>query len=288
MTKLTQELIEILTLEKLAENTYLGQSRDFVGKRVFGGQILGQAVMAASNTTNRPLHSLHGYFLRGGDINAPITYEVERLRDGKSFVSRQVRAIQFGRTIFTGLMSFAAMEEGLNYQKSAPDYPQPDTLKSEQELKESMLRFIPEPLRPSFIRERHIELKPLDDVRQFFNPKPVEPRYAHYVKTHDALKNEHDTVALHQAIVAFYSDFVLMTTALRPHGLSYLSPNIQCASIDHSIYFHKPIRADEWVLYDMEATLTHSSRGMNYGYMWQNGELVCSTTQEGLMRLRTS
>ncbi|SDC24184.1 acyl-CoA thioesterase [Acinetobacter boissieri] len=288
MTRLTQELIEILTLEKLDENRYLGQSRDFIGKRVFGGQILGQALRAASYTTDRPAHSLHGYFLRGGDINEPITYEVERLRDGQSFVSRQVRAIQYGRTIFTALISFASIEEGLEYQKKQPDYPHPDTLQGEQEIKESMMRFIPEPLKPSFIRERHIELKPLSDVRNFFKPKPAEPLYAHYVKTHDSLKGEQDQVALHQAIVAFYSDFVLMTTALRPHGLSYLSPNIQCASIDHAIYFHKPMRADEWVLYDMEATVTGNARGMNYGYMWQDGELVCSTVQEGLMRMRES
>lgn len=287
MTQLTKELIEILTLKKLEENRYQGNSRNFVGKRVFGGQILAQALRAAADTTNRPAHSLHAYFLLGGDINEPIVYEVERLRDGKSFVSRQVRAIQHGRTIFTAMISFASEEKGLEYQHTMPSYPAPEDLKGEQELKESMMRFIPKPLQASFMQERHIELKPVQsDIRHFFQPKPIEPFYAHYVKTHDVLQQEYDTVSLHQAIVAFYSDFILMTTALRPHGLSYLSPNVQCASIDHTIYFHKPVRADEWVLYDMEATVTSQSRGMNHGRMWQNGQLVCSTIQEGLMRLR--
>lgn len=286
MTKLTQELVELLTLEKLDENIYRGQSRNIVGKRVFGGQILGQALRAASYTTDRPAHSLHAYFLFGGDVNAPIIYEVDRLRDGKSFVSRQVRAIQNGRMIFTAMISFAAPEQGLDFQKEAPNYPAPNDLQSEQQLKESLVRFIPKSLQESFMRERHIELKPIHDVRNFFNPQPEPPFYAHYVKTHGKLMGEQDNVALHQAVIAFYSDFTLMTTALRPHGLSYLSPHLQCASIDHSLYFHKPVRADEWTLYDMEATVTSNSRGLNYGYMWQDGQLVCSTVQEGLMRLR--
>ncbi|MFT4021203.1 MAG: acyl-CoA thioesterase II [Acinetobacter sp.] len=286
MANLTQELIDILSLEKLEENIYRGQSRNLVGKRVFGGQVLGQALRAASYTTDRPAHSLHAYFLFAGDINAPIIYEVDILRDGKSFVSRQVRAIQHGRTIFTAIISFASPEEGLEYQQHQPDYPAPDTLKNEQELKQGLLQFVPENVRTSFMRERHVELRPVNDVRNFFHPQPEPPKYAHYVKTHEHIQTEQDDIALHQAIVAFYSDFTLMTTALRPHGLSYLSPSLQCASIDHSIYFHKPLRADEWMLYDMHATVTANSRGLNYGQMWQNGELVCSTVQEGLMRLR--
>lgn len=285
MNALTQELVELLSLEKLEENIFRGMSRNLVGKRVFGGQVLGQALRAASYTTDRPAHSMHAYFLYGGDIHAPIIYEVDRLRDGKSFVSRQVRAIQHGRIIFTAMISFATPEEGLNYQIAEPDYPAPETLKSEQELKQGLINFIPENVRASFMRDRQIEIRPVH-LNNPFQPQPEAPVYAHYLKTHDTLADEVDSVALHQSIVAFYSDFTLMTTALRPHGLSYISPSLQCASIDHAIYFHKPLRADEWMLYDMDATVSASSRGLNFGRMWQKGELVCSTTQEGLIRLR--
>ncbi|ADY83138.1 acyl-CoA thioesterase II [Acinetobacter pittii PHEA-2] len=285
MNALTQELVDLLTLEKLEENIYRGISRNLVGKRVFGGQVLGQALRAASYTTDRPAHSLHAYFLYGGDINAPIIYEVDRLRDGKSFVSRQVRAIQHGRVIFSAMVSFANPEEGLNYQHQEPEYPAPETLKSENELKEGILNFVPENVRASFMRERHVEIRPIDPVNPF-QPQPEAPYNAHYIRTHDRIAKQLDDIALHQAIVAFYSDFTLMTTALRPHGLSYISPSLQCASIDHAIYFHRPLRADEWMLYDMEATVSAASRGLNFGRMWQNGQLVCSTVQEGLIRLR--
>ncbi|MDE9407991.1 acyl-CoA thioesterase [Acinetobacter nosocomialis] len=285
MNALTQELVELLTLEKLEENIYRGISRNLVGKRVFGGQVLGQALRAASYTTDRPAHSMHAYFLYGGDINAPIIYEVDRLRDGKSFVSRQVRAVQHGRVIFSAMVSFANPEEGLNYQHSEPEYPAPETLKSENELKEGILNFVPENVRASFMRERHVEIRPIDPVNPF-QPQPEAPFNAHYIRTHDRIPKQLDDIALHQAIVAFYSDFTLMTTALRPHGLSYISPSLQCASIDHAIYFHRPLRADEWMLYDMEATVSAASRGLNFGRMWQNGQLVCSTVQEGLIRLR--
>ncbi|SSV54153.1 acyl-CoA thioesterase II [Acinetobacter nosocomialis] len=285
MNALTQELVELLTLEKLEENIYRGISRNLVGKRVFGGQVLGQALRAASYTTDRPAHSMHAYFLYGGDINAPIIYEVDRLRDGKSFVSRQVRAVQHGRVIFSAMVSFANPEEGLNYQHSEPEYPAPETLKSENELKEGILNFVPENVLASFMRERHVEIRPIDPVNPF-QPQPEAPYNAHYIRTHDRIPKQLDDIALHQAIVAFYSDFTLMTTALRPHGLSYISPSLQCASIDHAIYFHRPLRADEWMLYDMEATVSAASRGLNFGRMWQNGQLVCSTVQEGLIRLR--
>ena len=285
MNALTQELVELLSLERLEDHLYRGQSRNLVGKRVFGGQVLGQALRAASYTTDRPAHSLHAYFLYGGDVNAPIIYEVDPLRDGRSFSSRQVRAIQHGRTIFSAMISFAYLEEGLNYQPEEPNYPAPEDLKSENELKEGLVNFLPENVRASFMRDRHVEIRPIDPVNPF-QPQPQAPINAHYIRTHDPIPQELDDQYLHQAIVAFYSDFSLMTTSLKPHGLSYISPSLQCASIDHAIYFHRPVRADEWMLYDMEATVTANSRGLNFGRMWQNGQLVCSTTQEGLIRLR--
>ncbi len=286
MNDLTKELVELLTLEKLEEHIFRGQSRNLVGKRVFGGQVLGQALRAASYTADRPVNSLHAYFLYGGDINAPIIYEVEKLRDGKSFLSRQVRAIQHGRTIFSAMVSFANPEEGLNYKIQEPEYPAPDEIKSEQELKEKLISFVPENIRTAFMRPRQVEIKPIN-IGNPFQPQPEAPSNAFYMKTFDKLPAElADDVALNQAIVAFYSDYSFMVTALRPHGVNYLTPSIQIASIDHTIYFHKPVKADEWMLYDMDATVTASSRGLNHGRMWQNGELVCSTVQEGLMRMR--
>lgn len=287
MTDLTQELVELLSLEKLEENLFRGQSKNLVGKRVFGGQVLGQALRAASYTTDRPAHSLHAYFLYGGDVNAPIIYEVEKLRDGKSFHSRQVRAKQHGRLIFTAMVSFAHYEEeSLSYQTQEPVYPAAEQLISEQDLKKNIVDFVPENIKAAFMRPRQVEIRPVE-VSNPFQPQPEAPRYAHYLRTHESLTgSDAEDQSLHQAIVAFYSDYTLMTTALRPHGISYISPSLQCASIDHAIYFHKPLRADEWMLYDMDATVSENSRGLNYGRMWQNGQLVCSATQEGLIRLR--
>jgi acyl-CoA thioesterase-2 len=158
-------------------------------------------------------------------------------------------------------------------------------VKSEAELKTMLVEFVPENVRASFMRDRHVEIRPIDPANPY-QPQPAAPSYAHYIRTHDPITPEIDEVSLHQAIAAFYSDFTLMTTALRPHGLSWLSPSLQCASIDHAMYFHKPFRVDDWMLYDMDATVSANSRGLNFGRMWQNGELVCSTTQEGLIRLR--
>lgn len=281
--QLTKELLDVLTLEKIEEDLYRGQSRNFVGNRVFGGQVLGQALRAASLTTDgRPAHSLHAYFLNAGDIAAPIVYQVDRLRDGRSFVSRQVRAVQYGKVIFTMLASFAPIEDGLNYQTDMPVVPEPESLKTEQELKLMIAPFLPEKVRANVMRERQIELRPINPSNPFV-PVPEIPSRAHWMKAHTKLPDDPN---LHQAIIAFSSDFSLMGAGLMPHGISFFTPSLQAASIDHSMHFHRPARADEWLLYDMNATVTANARGMNYGRMWQDGQLVISTNQEGLMRLR--
>ncbi|AXI01882.1 acyl-CoA thioesterase [Aquirhabdus parva] len=281
--ELTQELIDVLTLEKLEEDLFRGQSRNFVGNRVFGGQVLGQALRAASLTTDgRPAHSLHAYFLNAGDIAAPIVYQVDRLRDGRSFVSRQVRAIQYGKLIFTMLVSFAPIEEGLNFQIDMPVVPEPESLKTEQELKKLIAPFLPEKVRANLMRERQVELRPINPTNPFA-PVPEVPSRAHWMRVPTRLP---DDPSLHQSIIAFSSDFSLMGAGLMPHGVSFMTPSLQAASIDHSMHFHRPARADDWLLYDMEATVTSNARGLNFGRMWQNGQLVVSTNQEGLMRLR--
>ncbi|GAC1376349.1 MAG: acyl-CoA thioesterase II [Aquirhabdus sp.] len=281
--QLTKELVEILTLEKIEEDFYRGQSRNFVGNRVFGGQVLGQALRAASLTTDgRPAHSLHAYFLNAGDIAAPIVYHVDRLRDGRSFVSRQVRAVQYGKVIFTMLVSFAPIEEGLNFQVEMPVVPEAESLKTEQELKAMIAPFMPEKMRATIMRERQVEIRPINPTNPFA-PVPEAPTRAHWMRVPNRLPDDPN---LHQAIIAFCSDFSLMGTGLMPHGVSFMTTSLQAASIDHSMYFHRPARADEWLLYDMNATVTANARGMNFGRMWQDGQLVISTNQEGLMRLR--
>ncbi len=281
--QLTKELLDVLTLEKIEEDFYRGQSRNFVGNRVFGGQVLGQALRAASLTTDgRPAHSLHAYFLNAGDIAAPIVYHVDRLRDGRSFVSRQVRAVQYGKVIFTMLASFAPIEEGLNFQVDMPLVPEAESLKTEQELKAMIAPFMPEKMRATIMRERQVEIRPINPTNPFA-PVPEVPKRAHWMRVPTRLPDDPN---LHQAIIAFSSDFSLMGTGLMPHGISFMTTSLQAASIDHSMYFHRPARADEWLLYDMDATVTANARGMNFGRMWQDGQLVISTNQEGLMRLR--
>lgn len=281
----TADLIDLLTLEPLEKDLYRGQSRDLVGARVFGGQVLGQSLRAAAYTTDRPAHSMHGYFLNAGDVRKPIIYQVERMREGKTFASRHVKAIQNGQVIFQALMSFAHHEQGLDFQIDMPHAPQVDQLMPEHQVKQAMLPSVPPQFRQAFMRERIVSLIPVEPVNPF-EPKPSLPQQTFYLKTWENLADPHDVIALHQAIAAFCSDYALITTALRPHGLSWLSPQLQVASIDHSLYFHRPFRVDDWMLYDMEATTTSSSRGLNFGRMWQNGQLVCSTVQEGLIRLR--
>ncbi len=281
--QLTSELVDILTLEKLEEDLFRGQSRNFVGARVFGGQVLGQALRAASLTTDgRPAHSLHGYFLNAGDASAPIIYQVDRLRDGRSFLSRQVRAIQHGKIIFTMMASFAPLEEGLNFQIDAPMVPEAESLKSENELKKLIAPFLPEKVRANLLRERHVEIRPINPTNPF-TPVPEVPQRAHWLRTHSRLPDDPN---IHQAVIAFTSDFSLMGAGLMPHGISFMTPSLQAASIDHSMHFHHPIRADEWLLYDINATQTGNARGLNFGRMWQNGILAVSTNQEGLIRLR--
>lgn len=285
MTPQLHELLDILDLEKLEEDLFRGRSYNFVGKRVFGGQVLGQALRAAGLTTDRPAHSLHAYFLHAGDIHAPIVYRVERLRDGKSFVSRQVHAIQHGKVIFSAMVSFAQPETGLDYQLEMPEVPAAESLRPEQELKQAISHFLPENVRANFMRERHVEMRHINPSNPFA-PQPEAPARAHWMRVSDPEGHIGDEPALHQAMVAFASDYALMGTGLMPHGISFMTPNLQAASLDHSIYFHRPVRADEWLLYDMKAPVTSAARGLNHGQMWQNGQLVVSTVQEGLMRLR--
>ncbi|AYO55644.1 acyl-CoA thioesterase [Acinetobacter wuhouensis] len=285
MESITQNLINLLNVQKMDEYLFQGQCTDLFGTHLFGGQILGQALIAASKTTDRPAHSLHAYFIRSGRTDLPVLYKVENLRDGKSFATRQVYALQDGAVIFSAMISFAKPEQGLEYQIPAPEYPLPESFKSEQELKILNQDDIPEFMREVVMRQFDLRMHPVNPVNPF-RPEKAEAEYAEYVQTFDKLTNEFDIPMFHQAILAYYSDYNLLTTSLRPHGISYANGGVRSASLDHAIYFHSEFRVDDWLLYDMHATRSSQSRGINYGQFWQNGKLVSSVTQESLMRVR--
>lgn len=284
MTQVMQEVLDLLDLEAIEANLFRGTSLNIVGKNVFGGQVLAQALMAAGRTTDgRLAHSMHGYFLRAGDTTAPIVYQVDRVRDGKSFSTRMVNAIQHGETIFIMSASFAVMEEGLEHQAEMPVVDGPDGILSETELRQKVAPMIPEKIRDVFARERPIEIRPINPVNPF-TPVKQEAKRFHWMRAQTRLP---DDPFLHQCILAFASDYALMGTAMLPHGVSFMQNNLQAASIDHAMWFHRPFRMDEWLLYEMDAPNSASSRGLNRGLIYaQDGRLVASTAQEGLMRLR--
>lgn len=287
--ELVSQLLETLTLVPYTEDIFEGQSHDYVGTRIFGGQVLGQALMAASHTvdTNKPCHSLHGYFLRGGDISRPVYYQVERMRDGRSLSARRVTARQLNyqnkqMIIFTMMASFAPMEKGLDYQETMPSYAEPEDLLTEQQLKDQVVGKIPEALKARFMRKRHVEIKPVYP-RDPIHPEPMPPRQANWLRIPEL---NQQSIAVQQALLAFSSDFYLVGTGLMSHGISFMTKGLQAASIDHSMHFHRPFDMNEWLLYDMWSDTTSNAKGLNHGQFWQDGKLVATVQQEGLMRLR--
>lgn len=283
MSPVMQELLALLDLEQLEVNLFRGQSQDYFGKNVFGGQVLGQALVAAGRTVEgaRPAHSLHAYFLLAGDPHTPIVYEVDRVRDGKSFTTRTVRAIQHGEIIFTMMASFAHDEDGYDHQFPMPDVPAPETLISELDLRRMVVPFVPESYRAVMGMERPMEIRPIDPVNPFALV-PTEPVRGQWMKTQSTLP---DDLFLHQCILAFASDFGFMGTAMLPHAAHFMQPNMQCASIDHAMWFHRPFRIDEWMLYHMDSPSASSAKGINRGLLYtRDGVLAASTAQEGLIR----
>lgn len=283
MASALHELLELLQLERLEQNLFRGQSRDPGWGTVYGGQVLGQALSAAAQTVpkERVAHSLHGYFLRRGDVNAPIVYDVDCIRDGKSFTTRRVVAIQHGRAIFNMSASFQAVEEGFDHQAPMPEAAAPETLKSERELAKLIADKIPEPLRSRVTSERPIEARPIDPINPLA-PKKGPPRRSVWYRAAEALP---DDVHVHQCLLAYASDFYFLGTAMLPHGVSAFNPSIQAASLDHSMWFHRPFRIDDWLLYDIDSPSASGARGLSRGQFFDtSGRLVASTAQEGLMR----
>lgn len=290
---LVAQLLATLDLQRLAPDVFMAKSYDYVGQRIFGGQVLAQALIAAAKTLeeDKPCHSLHGYFLRGGDVDLDVQYQVRRLRDGRSLSAREVIATQqrvgqdgkiSEQVIFSMIASFSPMEGGLDYQESMPVYPPPEDLLTEQELKDQWVGKIPDALKARFMRQRHVEIKPVQP-RDPIHPEPMKPKQANWLRIP---KLGQQPLAVHQALLAFASDFYLVGTGLMSHGISFMTKGLQAASIDHSMHFHRPFDLNDWLLYDMWSDTTSHAKGLNHGQFWQDGRLVATVQQEGLMRLR--
>jgi acyl-CoA thioesterase II len=281
-----QSLLSILDLDPVEDNFFRGVSPGDRWQRVYGGQVLGQALVAAYRTVqSRICHSLHAYFLRPGDPKKPILYEVDRSRDGRSFSARRVVAIQHGQPIFTMSASFEAPGDGMEHQAAMPHVPAPEELKSEQEWRNEIVSELPDHVRGWFMRTRPIEIRPVFPVNRFTGEKR-EARQIVWFRASGALPDSH---ALHQCVLAYASDMTLLDTSLLPHGYNLFAPELQLASLDHAIWFHRPFRADEWLLYVQESPSAAGSRGFNRGEIFRrDGVLAASVAQEGLIRLRAS
>lgn len=281
--KVLQELLHLMDLERLEDNLFRGASKDIGTPRVFGGQVLAQALLAASQTVeDRSVHSLHAYFLRAGDPDSPIVYDVDRSRDGRSFTVRRVVAIQHGRPIFNLAASFQIDESGFEHQAEAPQVPGPDELEPVSEVDRQTLERLPQKLRRWFNRVGPFDFRNVTQLDPF-NPKAQPPYKNIWFRCEGHLP---DKQHLHRALLAYASDFHLIGTINLPHGVSFLTKNLQMASLDHGMWFHRPCRVDEWLLYSCDSPSASGSRGLARGQIFtQQGVLVASTAQEGLMRI---
>jgi acyl-CoA thioesterase-2 len=284
MASAVQDLMTILDLEPLEVNLFRGRSPQTGWQRVFGGQVIGQALVAASRTVDsRPPHSLHAYFLLAGDPKVPIIYEVDRIRDGKSFTTRRVVAIQHGHPIFTMSASFHRDEPSLTHQAKMPDVPPPEKLPSDDEIKNRVLPLMPEAVRRYYERERPIELRPVEYER-YLGKKIENGRFHVWMRATGSLPDE---PAIHQCVLAYASDMGLLDSALIPHGRTVFEQTIMAASLDHALWFHRPFRADDWLLYAQDSPNLGGARGFSRGLIFaRDGALVASVAQEGLLRER--
>ena len=279
-----QELLGLMQLEPLELNLFRGASRDIGTQRVFGGQVLAQALLAASHTVeDRQAHSLHAYFLRAGDPDAPIVYSVDRSRDGRSFTARRVVAIQHGRPIFTLAASFQVEEQGLEHQFDMPDVPAPEEVGPPAELPPAELAQLPRNMQRWLDRFGPFEFRPVRGADPE-DCKPQPPFKELWFKLHGELD---ENPRLHRALLAYVSDFHLVGTATLPHGISWMQGKLMMASLDHAMWFHRDFRLDDWLLYSCDSPSTSGGRGLSRGMIYdRQGRLVASTAQEGVIRLR--
>jgi len=277
-------LLDLLDLEPLELNLFRGRSPQVGWQRVFGGQVIGQALVAACRTVEgRPPHSMHAYFLLPGDPKVPIIYDVDRIRDGRSFTTRRVVAIQHGQAIFSMSVSFHVDEPSLTHQAPMPQVPPPEQLPSENQAREWVLANMPEPIRRYYELERPIEMRPVEYTR-YLGQKFENARFHVWIRTTGPLP---DDPAIHQCVLAYASDWTLLDTALVPHGRSLFEREFMAASLDHALWFHRKFRADDWLLYAQDSPNLAGARGFSRGLIFaRDGTLVASVAQEGLVRER--
>ena len=283
---LTAGLVTLLDVEEIDTDLYRGPRIPGGRGRVFGGQVIGQALQAAQRSTEgKEAHSLHAYFMRAGDDALPIVYRVVRDFEGKSFATRRVVAMQKGQPILNMAASFQVAEEGMHHQEAMPaDIPPPEELKSETELRRDAADQIPEKFRTMFLRRSSpIDIRPLHP-RSWFTPVKRDPVNHSWFRCVAPLPED---PALHRAVLAYASDMALRSTSMMPHGVNWMTPGMQSASLDHAVWLHEPVRADEWLLYATDSPWAGHGRGMNRGSIFtREGRLVASVAQEGLIRLR--
>ncbi len=287
MKKPLADLLELLDLEPIEMNLFRGVSPDEGWQRVYGGQVIGQALVAAYRTVEDPdrvAHSLHGYFLRPGDTQCPILYQVDRIRDGRSFTTRRVKAIQKGEAIFSMSASFHVREKGLEHQIDAPVSPEPANCRSEASLIEEYCKAYPDEKNDLLKRARPIEMRYVNPVNEI-NPEPLPPEQSVWIRTIDTMP---DDLRLNQCLLAYASDMTLIDTSYRPHAVNWRQDNFQVASLDHAMWFHQPFKTDEWLQYYQDSPHSGGARGFSRGTFFdQNGTLVASCAQEGLIRLHS-
>jgi len=283
MHPVLEDLIKLLKLERIEDNIFRGDSRDIGSAQVFGGQVLGQALTAAQHTVEeRVAHSLHAYFLRRGDMTAPIIYEVDRARDGGSFSNRRVVAIQHGRPIFNLAASFHIVEDGLEHHADMPDVPGPNGLKDLFDVPAELLDRVPMKMRRFLTEQRPFEFRPVEAI-SFTEPVALPPVKHCWIRAVDALP---DDLALHQNLLAYVSDYELLGASVLPHGLTFGRGNVIMASLDHGLWFHRRFRVDQWLLYAIDSPNAAAARGFARGQLFtEDGVLVASTVQEGLIRV---
>lgn len=284
MNPVLADLLQVLQLERLEMNLFRGVSRDLGFPQVFGGQVLGQALAAASATIepDRNVHSLHAYFLLPGDVAAPIIYEVDRSRDGGSFSSRRVVAIQHGQPIFHMSASFQIEQQGLDHQLTMPEVPGPEALPDIHQLVAKSTS-IPTELKRWFAVPLPIEFRAVNP-EALMSAEPSEPLTQFWFRAVDSLPDDR---VLHRCVLAYASDFYLLRTSTQPHGIAFPSARLRLATIDHAMWFHRPLRADEWLLYSIDSPSASGSRGLSRGSIFsRDGQLVASVAQEGLVRVK--
>ncbi len=286
MDQLLEDLVKVLTLERLEINLFRGQSRDIGSPQVFGGQVLGQALSAATATVDgRSVHSLHAYFLRRGDFNSPIVYEVDRAWDGKHFATRRVVAIQHGQQIFNMSASFQSPEQGLDHQIDMPQVPPPEDLTDLAEHSRMLLDAgAPESVRRLLSQKRPFEFRPVEPTDWLRKTHGPPLKYV-WFRAVDKLP---DDEALHRCLLAYVSDFHLLDTALKPHAIPLVSPQLVLASLDHAMWFHRSVRVDDWLLHAIESPSASGARGFTRSSIFKrDGVLIASASQEGLIRIRS-